>query len=208
MNTSFLRPLRSVAFALLACGAGNPLVAAPAAVPTSPAPAALPADSVYQLAVSLTDQQGRTSQLADRRGQLTLVSMFYTSCQFVCPMLVDALRDTEAQLSAEERSRLSILMVTFDPEHDSVAVLKRTADQRALDSTHWTLARTDAKSVRKLAAVLGIQYRALKNDDFNHTTALILLDAEGRIAGRSSQLGNADPAFVKVVKAVAQRSPL
>jgi len=62
--------------------------------------------------------------------------------------------------------------------------------------------------VRKLAAVLGIQYRALKNGDFNHTTALILLDADGRIAGRSTQLGNADPAFVKAVKAAAQRSPL
>jgi len=208
MNMSFIRPLRSLAFALIAGSASSVLVAAPPAVAEPLAATALPADSVYQLALSLTDQQGRTTQLADRRGHPMLVSMFYTSCQFVCPMLVDALRDTEARLSPEERLRLSILMVTFDPEHDSVAVLKRTADQRGLDGSHWTLARTDAKSVRKLAAVLGIQYRALKNGDFNHTTALILLDADGRIAGRSGQLGNADPAFVKVVKAVAQRSPL
>ena len=201
MKNFFLaRPLRNLAFALFAVCGSSLLGAAPAAL--------LPTDSVYQLPVSLTDQQGRITQLADRRGQPVLVSMFYTSCQFVCPMLIDALRDTEAKLSAEERARLSILMVSFDPEHDSVAVLKRTADQRELDSAHWTLARTDAKSVRKLAAVLGIQYRALKNGDFNHTTALILLDADGRIAGRSAQLGNADPAFVKLVKAVAQRSPM
>jgi len=208
MNASLSRSLRSLAFSMLTCVAGTPLLAAPSVVPETPSPAALPADSVYQLGVPLTDQQGRTTQLVDRRGHPVLIGMFYTSCQFVCPMLVEALRDTEAKLSAEERSRLSILMVTFDPEHDSVAVLKRTADERGLDGSHWTLARTDPKSVRKLAAVLGIQYRALKNGDFNHTTAMILLDADGRIAGRSTQLGNADPAFVKAVKAAAQRSPL
>jgi protein SCO1/2 len=216
MNISLTRPMRDWVLALLACIASPMLVAAPldaplnapAAAPEKAAASALPTDSVYQLPLSLTDQQGRKAPMADRRGHPVLVSMFYTSCQFVCPMLVEALRDTEAKLSAEERARLSVLMVSFDPEHDSVAVLKRTAEQRGLDSSHWTLARTDAKSVRKLAAVLGIQYRALANGDFNHTTALILLDAEGRIAGRSSQLGNADPAFVKLVKAAAQRAPI
>lgn len=205
MTTAFSRPLATLVLILLACGAVGPAVAAPAA---ETATASLPADSVYQLDMPLTDQLGRTTQLADRRGRPVLVSMFYTSCQFVCPMLIDALRDTEAKLSAEERSRMSVLMVSFDPEHDSVAVLRHTADERGLDGSHWSLARTDARNVRKLAAVLGIQYRAMKNGDFNHTTALILLDADGRIVGRSTKLGNADAAFVKVVKTTVQRSPL
>jgi protein SCO1/2 len=208
MNASLAHPLRNVAFALLAVMASPALFAAPSATPEPQSASALPVDSVYQLSVALTDQLGRTSQLADRRGQPALVSMFYTSCQAVCPMLVDALRDTEAKLSPQERTRLSILMVSFDPEHDTVNVLKRTADERGLDSAHWTLARTDAKSVRKFAAVLGIQYRALKNGDFNHTSVLILLDADGRVSGRTTQLGNADPAFVKVVKAAVQRPSL
>ncbi|MCE9656924.1 MAG: hypothetical protein K8R60_00060 [Burkholderiales bacterium] len=55
--------------------------------------------------------------------------------------------------------------------------------------------------------MLGIQYRALKSGDFNHTTASILLDADGRVASRSTRLGNADPAFVKSVKAAPQRPP-
>ena len=64
-----------------------------------------------------------------------------------------------------------------------------------------TLARTDAASVRKLAAVLRIQYRALANGDFNRTTALILVNVDGRVVGRTTQLGDADPAFFKLVKA-------
>lgn len=210
--------LRLAAAALLMQAAAAPAHAAPSppTVPTAPTPPTvptasialaalpLPADSIYQLPVLLTDQTGRSFRLDERRGQPMLISMFFTSCQFVCPMLTDALRDTAAKLQAGEREQLKILMVSFDPAHDSVTVLKRTADQHRLDSPQWTLARADDKSVRKLAAVLGIQYRALSNGDFNHTTALILIDADGRIAGRTAQLGVADAAFVKLVKAAAQ----
>ena len=130
--------------------------------------------------------------------------MFYSNCQFVCPMLIDSLRDTESKLDAGERDHLGVLMVSIDPAHDTVAVLKQKADERAIAAPRWAMARTDPASVRKLAAVLGIQYRALANGEFNHTTALILLDADGRIVARSSQLGNADPAFVLKVKQALQ----
>lgn len=192
--------LRALSMAALASFS---LSLAGAATATAP----LPADSIYQLNAPLTDQNGQSFLLEDRRGQPMLLSMFYTSCQLVCPMLIEALRDTETKLSADERSRLSILMVSFDPVHDTVAVLKRTADQRQLDASHWTLARADAKTVRKLAAVLGIQYRALPNGEFNHTTALLLIDADGHVAGRTAQLGNADAKFVKLVKAATQAAP-
>jgi protein SCO1 len=197
---SLQRHRRSLILALMAFGV------APVAF-SGTAKNALPTDSIYQLSVPLTDQGGHTFALEERRGQAMLVSMFYTSCKFVCPMLIEALQDTEAKLSAEERGHLSVMMVSFDPVHDTVAVLKRTADQRQLDASHWTLARSDAKSVRKLAAVLGIQYRAIANGDFNHTTALLLIDAEGRIAGRTTKLGNADPSFVKLVKNAAKAEP-
>ena len=192
-RSSIGRRVRGVALALLALGAAMFAAAGP-----------LPANSIYQLAVPLTDQDGRDFPMDQQRGRPMLVSMFYTSCQFVCPMTIDALRATEAGLEARERERLNVLMVSIDPVHDTVTVLKRTADERHLDTARWRLARTDAATVRKLAAVLGIQYRALANGEFNHTTALILIDADGRIAGRTSRLGNADPAFVKLVKAAAQ----
>ncbi len=200
---------RALGLALLLTASASALAAAPTAIATvntAPATVAspLPADSVYQLKLSLTDQQGRTVALDAGRGHPVLVSMFYTSCEFVCPMLVDALRDTEGHLSPAERAQTTVLLVSFDPARDTVAVLAKTAAQRELDPGHWTLARTDPASVRKLAAVLGVQYRLLANGDYNHTTALVLLDAQGRVAGRSTQLGDADPAFVKRVKAAVQ----
>ena len=158
----------------------------------------LPANSIYQLSVPFTDQLGRTSKLEDWRGKPVMISMFYSSCQFVCPRIVEALKRTEEGLAI----KVPVLMVSFDPVRDDTAALKAMADERHIDAKRWTLARTDARNVRKLAAMLGIQYRELPSGEFNHSSVIILLDAEGRIVGKTATLGEADPAFVKLAKSL------
>ncbi|HEX5124816.1 MAG TPA: SCO family protein, partial [Rhodanobacteraceae bacterium] len=76
-----------------------------------------------------------------------------------------------------------------------------------LDTSRWTLARTEAPNVRKLASVLGIQYRELADREFNHSSALVLLDGEGRIVARTNTVGEIDPAFVAKVKQTIAASP-
>jgi len=164
----------------------------------------LPGNSIYQLPISLTDQDGHEFRLSGKRGKPVIVSMFYNSCQFVCPMLIDTLQMTEDSLTPVQRNSLSVLLVTFDPARDSVAVLKSITNARHLDAQHWTLARTDDGSVRKLAAILGIQFKLLENGDYNHSTALVLLDGEGRILGSTNQIGEVDPQFVKLVQEAAK----
>jgi protein SCO1/2 len=53
--------------------------------------------------------------------------------------------------------------------------------------------------VRKLAATLGVQYRALANMDINHSASLVLLDAQGRIVAKTDKLGAVDPDFVGAI---------
>ena len=82
------------------------------------------------------------------------------------------------------------------------AALKQVFDKRRLPADRWTLARTEAAGVRRLAAVLGIRYRPLADGEFNHTSALVLLDGEGRVLARTETLGSVpDPAFLAAVKA-------
>ena len=211
MKSPFFRRATALA-CLAACTFAGSVRAGPAAPPTmtdaTRVPPAFVVGSIYPIAVPFTDQAGRTFSLADMRGRTMVVSMFYTSCQFVCPMLVDAIRATERKLSDAERRRLGVLLVSFDPARDSVDVLRKTARDRDLDAERWTLARTDSKNVRKFAAALDIKYRALDDGDFNHSTVLILVDANGRIVGRTTELAGADPSFVKLVKAtLASSSP-
>ena len=162
----------------------------------------LPADSAYRLEDAYTDQAGREFHLADGRGKPRVVAMFYTSCKFICPLIIDSAKGVEKGLAPAERARLGILLVSLDPARDDVAALKSVFDTRRLDPARWTLARTEAPGVRRLAAVLGIRYRPLADGEFNHTSALVLLDAEGRVLARTEQLGAVpDPAFLAAVKA-------
>ena len=185
--------------ALLAFGA---TLCATALVPRSRA-TALPADSIYQLRVGLTDQDGAALELASMRGRPLLASMFYTSCQMVCPMIFETVAGTLQALAPAQRAKVRVLMVSFDPARDTVAVLKETAHAHRCDA-QWTLARPDDESgARKIAALLGVQYRRLANGEFNHSSSIALVDADGRIGARSGKLGAVDDDLLKSIRAMA-----
>ena len=162
----------------------------------------LPEDSLYQLQAELSDQDGKTFNLAERRGKPQLVAMFYTSCRYVCPLIVDSVKGVEHALGDDERQGLDFLLVSIDPARDDTAALKSVFDRRKLDAERWTLARTDERNVRSLAALLGVRYRALADGEFNHTSSLVLLDGEGRKLADSAQLGSTpDAEFLAAVRA-------
>lgn len=186
-------------FAALLAGVG--LSDAQAAAP------ALPGDSVYQLSASLTDASGRTLAWSDLRGQPRVATLFYTSCKYICPLVVDSLRAIERELKPAERERLGFVLISMDPARDTPEALSKLMTERRLDAARWTLLQPRPEDLRGLAGLLGIRYRSLADGEFNHTTALVLLDADGRVLARSEQLGaGGDPAFLVAVRAAAAPS--
>jgi protein SCO1/2 len=166
--------------------------------------AALPGESIYQLSVELTTQNGERTSLAALRGRPALVTMFYTSCDGVCPMLAFTLRRMEAALTAKQREGLQWLMVSFDPQRDTPQALSAFAQLNQIDRLHWQLARTGEASVRELAAVLGIRFRKLPGGAFSHSTVVVLLDGEGRIVAQTSNLTQLDADFMRTLTAMLQ----
>jgi protein SCO1/2 len=160
----------------------------------------LPGDSVYQLSVALVDQRGQSFHLHERAGKAQLVTMFYTSCQYVCPMIIDTLRKTQTALTPQERHRLDVLLISFDPQRDTPARLQQVFRKRKLDAASWTLARAEPADVRKMAALLDIQYRALANGDVNHSSTISLLDGSGRIIAQTHTIGAVDADFVAAIQ--------
>ena len=151
-----------------------------------------PPASIYHLEVALTDQAGRTHGLDLYRGHPVLVTLFYGSCQATCPLIIETLRDIERQLPADRRAKLRVLLVSIDPQNDTPAALRKLAGERRIDTSRWTLARADAADVRRLAAVLDVQYRQLPGGGFYHSTMISLLTPQGEIAASSTKLGRAD----------------
>jgi len=184
--------------ALLAAYALANAWAAPAAAP------ALPRDSVYQLDANLTDSNGRALSFAQLQGKPRLVTMFYTSCRYICPLVVDSVKAIERELTDQERQRIGFVLISMDPERDTPEKLASVMSQRRLDAARWMLLRPDGENLRGLAGVLGIRYRALADKEFNHTTSLVLLDAKGRVLARSDRIGGTpETEFLAAVRKAA-----
>ena len=162
-------------------------------------PATAPGAWIYQLDAALTNQDGRTHGLACN-GHPVLITMFYASCPAVCPLIIDTLRATEKELTPAQRADLRVLLISIDPERDSVAALRTLADQRHIDTSRWSLARAESAEVRTIAALLNVQYRQLPNGDFNHSTVITLLSPQGEIETTSTKLGTPDPQLVSQLR--------
>jgi protein SCO1/2 len=160
----------------------------------------LPTDSVYQLPLPLTDQHGRTADWGRLRGQPQVVAMFYSACPNMCPLLIDSGKAVERALSSTERAKLRLLYISLDPTRDSPAVLEALARKRGLDPARWSLSAPREQDVRRVAGVLGVRYRQLADGQINHTSALLLLDHDGRIVARTERIGAVDPEFVAAVR--------
>jgi protein SCO1/2 len=157
-------------------------------------------ESLYQLHIGLTDQNGTAAGLDTFRGHPVLIAMFYADCPYVCPLTIHTLQKIEAALDPAARAELRVLLVSLDPEQDTPQKLATVARAQKVDGSRWKLARTDAAGVRKLAAVLGVRFKALPDGEFNHSTVINLLDANGALIISSSRLGEVDPALLEKIR--------
>ena len=161
-----------------------------------------PSQSIYQLEAVLTNQSGVQHGLDVFAGQPVLVTMFYGSCPAACPLLVDTLRAVERAAPPAQRQRLRVLMISIDPQHDTPQNLQELAGSRHIDLSRWMLARTDAATVRRIAAVLNVQYRQLPDGNFNHSSVITLLSPTGEIVARSTVLAKADSVLLEALSGI------
>ncbi|HMR73904.1 MAG TPA: SCO family protein [Polyangiaceae bacterium] len=159
----------------------TPPVAATASASHETLPAAVPitAAPIYDLELTLVDQDGKSVGLDVYRGHPVIVSMFYASCPFACPTLISDIKRLERSLAPEAQRQLRVLLVSFDPERDSPEALRALARQHGLDAKRYKLAQAPETQVRELAAVLGIKYRKLDGGAFNHSSVITVLDTSG-----------------------------
>jgi protein SCO1 len=176
------------------------LLVFPPAVAAAPA-APLPGDSLYRTPLALQDQDARRFDLASMRGKPVIVSMFYASCTSACPLTIDTIDQIRRAADGTGRAAPSVLMISFDPQHDDVLNLAAMAKAHQLDPAYWRLTRPTAGDVMAFAATLGVAYRQRADGDFSHNAVIALLDENGRLVAQTSLVGEVDPAFLAAVKA-------
>lgn len=161
----------------------------------------LPSDSVYHLDVELQDQTGKMVKLEDYRGAPVVVTMFYASCPHVCPTIISTIKFTESKLSETQRDHLQVLSISIDPERDTPSVLRESLERHRADPKRWSMTRPAADDLRAISGVFGVKYKQLPDGEFNHTTKLVLLDAEGRQVASTETLGRIDASFLQAIEA-------
>jgi protein SCO1/2 len=166
-----------------------------------PAQAPLSKESIYQAGGSFTDDSGQAFALGSLRGRPVVLSMFFTSCGYACPLTVTAMLDLQQRLPAALRDQAVFVLVSFDVAHDTSEVLAKYREQRHLGG-NWILLRGDDASVRELAALLGVQYRETANGMFAHTNQITVLNREGEIVherkGLAGGIGEAARALAQI----------
>ncbi|MFO1446954.1 MAG: SCO family protein [Opitutaceae bacterium] len=172
------------------------------------APAAFSRDSLYQLDATFTDDTGHRVALGDLRGRPVLLTMFFSSCGYACPLLLGDLQRIRAGLTAEVRERTVIVLVSFDTQRDTPAALAAYRTQRQLDSG-FVLLHAEAAGVRELAALLGVKFKQEADGNFAHSNLITVLNPAGEIAHQRSGLrdGLAETAAAVMLAASTPRQP-
>ncbi len=169
------------------------------------AQAGVPTDSLYGLPMPLTDAQGTHFDWREMAGQPLLVTMFYGDCASACPVLMQSLQRTIAELKPEAGA-LKVLMVSLNPRHDTPTSLAHMSHMHQLDERFFRLAvAADEKQTRALAATLKIKYRALDNGEISHNTRVTLLNEQGQAIASSTLLKpTADQALLSQIRQALQ----
>lgn len=158
---------------------------------------ALPGDSLYRLAVPLTSHQGGPLDLHSLAGKPALITMFYGNCKLACPVTLHSVQSIVNALPADKRSRLTVLLISLDAKNDNAASLAMLAQEHQMAAIPYLLAVSDTdRNTRTLAAALGIRYRRLSNGEINHSTRLLVTNAQGQVQLSSENMAPAgDPAI-------------
>jgi len=125
--------------------------------------------------------------------------MFFASCQYACPVLVNDLKRIEAALKPDQRARVGFTLVTIDPRRDTPAVLAEYRKARVLPTETWTLLHGESDDIRELAALLGVKYKEEANGQFAHSNLITVLNREGEIVHQLVGLGQDIEGTVRVI---------
>ncbi|HTZ75709.1 MAG TPA: SCO family protein [Candidatus Aquilonibacter sp.] len=159
--------------------------AAPSSASTDEGPQ--PGESVPDF--SFINQDGKRIHLASYRGQALLITFIYTRCPFpnFCPLVsrnfAKIYADTKA--NAELTKNMRLLSVSFDPDHDTPAVLRAYAKTfyGTTDGTpygRWEFAVIPKDELKQVTSFFGVTITD-HNGQIVHSMSTSVITPDGKI---------------------------
>jgi protein SCO1/2 len=130
----------------------------------------------------LRDTRGQAFDLARLSGRPLVVSMIYTSCHHVCPMITRSLAETlSVAREALGDDAFSAVTIGFDWQNDTPERMRQFALQQGVeDVSNWHFLAADGPTVDALSRDLGfLFYPSAKG--FDHLTQTTILDRSSTV---------------------------
>jgi protein SCO1/2 len=143
-------------------------------------------------AFSLVDQTGAAFTSEELQGRAVLMDFVYTHCTDACPLLSATFAQTQRQLADAGLlgSRVMLVSISVDPEHDSPPVLAEYAQQFKADAAAWRFLTGDWDQVYDVLTGLKLATKpprpqsglpAPDGTELSHTTRVVLIDPQGQV---------------------------
>jgi protein SCO1 len=158
-------------------------------------PAAPPAEVYGRLPpFSLVDQTGAALDSQALAGRVVLMNFVYTHCTDACPLLSATFAQAARKLSDAglAGTRVMLVSVSVDPDHDTPPVLAEYASRFKADVAAWRFLTGDWDQVYDVLTGLKLATRpprpvvgspAPGGTELSHTTRVVLVDAQGQVRG-------------------------
>jgi protein SCO1/2 len=157
-------------FALVAVGAAL-LSRDPEPAPAAEPRGALRPPGIPPADFRLRDETGRLTTLADVRGEVTVVTFLYTTCEDTCPLTAQQIRGALDRLGHD----VPVLAFAVDPPRDTPERARRfLAEQRLLGRMRFLTGPRE--ELRRQWRAYGVRPQG---DGFEHTAHVVLLDRRG-----------------------------
>jgi len=128
----------------------------------------------------LIDDHGRPVELSSLKGKIVLLNFVHIGCPGVCANLINKFGQIADAIRPELGSRVVLVTVSNDPEHDRPDLLLKLARERQADMGGWLFLTGTAAEVERITAAFGVDNRRLPDGSPNHITRVFLLGPDLR----------------------------
>lgn len=130
---------------------------------------------------SFRDTNGQQFQLESLRGTPLVISLIYTSCHHVCPMITANIeRNLEIAREALGEDSFSVVTIGFDWQIDTPDRMRMYASGKGIDVPGWYFLSADEASVAAISKAVGFQFFPAPKG-FDHLSQTTIVDANGNV---------------------------